>query len=84
MLMVSFYIYNERGIMRDFRTIIEKLKVYLADGKNVKILDKDVATFLEINQARFATIKKRNVTPYEDILLLCEKENLNANTIFFD
>jgi len=70
--------------MRDFRTIIEKLKVHLADGKSAKILDKDVATLLEMNQARFATIKKRNVTPYEDILLLCEKENLNANTIFFD
>jgi len=70
--------------MRDFRTIIEKLKVHLADGKSAKILDKDVATLLEMNQARFATIKKRNVTPYEDILLYCEKKNLNANTIFFD
>ena len=70
--------------MKDFRTIIEELKRYLADGKERKILDKDVSNILQINQARFATMKKRNVTPYEDILLFCKREGLCCSKVFFD
>jgi len=70
--------------MRDFKKIIEELKLYLADGKKIKVLDKDVANLLEINQAKFATIKKRNVTPYENILKFCKREKLCCHEIFFD
>ncbi|MDF1882662.1 hypothetical protein JHD49_01765 [Sulfurimonas sp. SAG-AH-194-C21] len=70
--------------MRDFRAIITKLKVYLSNDIKRKVLDKDVSNVLKINQARFATMKKRNVTPYEDILLFCESEKLACNEIFFD
>ena len=48
--------------MRDFRTIITVLKEYLANGRSVKIYDKDVAEALSISQAQFATIK--NATPH--------------------
>jgi len=70
--------------MRDFKKIIRVLKDHLARGKEIKILDKDVAVLLGMTQARFATIKKRNVIPFEDILLLCEREELSCNKIFFD
>ncbi|CAI6145778.1 MAG TPA: hypothetical protein EYO75_03975 [Sulfurimonas sp.] len=70
--------------MRDFRAIIVRLKIYLSNDIKRKVLDKDVSSILKINQARFATMKKRNVTPYEDILLFCESENLSCNEIFFD
>ena len=70
--------------MRDFRAIIVRLKIYLSNDIKRKALDKDVSSILKINQARFATMKKRNVTPYEDILLFCESENLSCNEIFFD
>jgi len=69
--------------MRDFKTIIKELKSRLADGKEIKVLDKDVAILLRMSQARFATIKKRNVTPYEDLLLLCEREGFSCSEIFF-
>ncbi len=69
--------------MKDFQAIIKELKAYLFKEKKSKVLDKDVAILLDINQARFATIKKRNVTPYEDILLFCEKEHMDANALFF-
>jgi len=69
--------------MKDFQAIIKELKEYLLKEKKSKVLDKDVALLLDINQARFATIKKRNVTPYEDILLFCEKEHMDANVLFF-
>ena len=69
--------------MKDFQAIIKELKAYLFKEKKSKVLDKDVAILLDINQARFATIKKRNVTPYEDILLFCEKEHMDVNALFF-
>ncbi len=70
--------------MRDFKAILYELKLYLADGKRVKIYDKDVAYALGITQMNFATIKRRNTTPYENILLFCKKEGLCCSEIFFD
>jgi len=70
--------------MRDFKTIIKALKVYLADGKQGKVFDKDVAFALHISQAHFATIKKRNSTPYSNILEFCKIEELSCRDIFFD
>ena len=69
--------------MRDFNAIIKELKFYLADGKRVKIYDKDVAIALDISQMNFATIKRRNTTPYENIIIFCKKENICCSDIFF-
>jgi hypothetical protein len=69
--------------MRDFHGVIKEIKLYLAIGKNKKILDKDVAEALQISQANFATIKRRNSTPYKNILEFCKKEELCCSKIFF-
>ena len=70
--------------MRDFEAIIKELKSYLADGRSVKVLDKDVAKALGVTQAQFATIKSRNSTPYANILEFCKREELWCSEIFFD
>jgi len=70
--------------MRDFHLIVKELKKYIAKSKNTKVYDKDVAQVLEISQMNFATIKRRNSTPYEQILKFCKKEDLCSNEIFFD
>ena len=70
--------------MRDFHAIINELKLFLADGKKIKILDKDVAVLLGISQSKFATIKKRNVIPYENILVFCKTEGRSCCEIFFE
>ena len=69
--------------MRDFHSVIKELKLYLADKQQIKVLDKDVAQALEITQANFATIKRRNSTPYENILKFCKKEKLCCGEMFF-
>lgn len=69
--------------MEDFRTIIEKLKIYLADENKKKVLDKDVANLLGMSQARFATLKKRNVFPYEELLLFCKEASYSSDRLFF-
>ena len=70
--------------MRDFHSIIKELKQFISKKNTKKILDKDVASILGISQARFATIKRRNRIPYENLILFCKKENLCSNELFFD
>ena len=70
--------------MRDFKSIILELKMYLADGKEGKILDKELADALCIAPSRFATIKKRNAMPYEAILFYCKKEDICPIELFFE
>ena len=70
--------------MRDFKSLLIELKLHLADGKDIKVYDKDVAIALGISQARFATLKRRNSMPYKPLLNFCKKENLCSNDIFFE
>jgi len=70
--------------MRDFRMIIKVLKEYVAEGKSKKVYDKDIAALLNISQAQFATIKKRNTIPYLQILEFCKEEGISCCEIFFD
>jgi hypothetical protein len=70
--------------MRDFQSVIGVLKTYLLNESQTKILDKDVASALNISQSKFATIKRRNSMPFANILKFCKKENLCCNDIFFD
>lgn len=70
--------------MRDFHSVIKELKLYLADKKSGKILDKDVANELGITQSQFATIKSRNSTPYANILEFCKREDICCVELFFE
>ena len=70
--------------MRDFHAILKELKLYLAKDTNRKIYDKDVAKALGITQVNFATIKKRNSTPYENVIMFCKREGVCCSEIFFD
>lgn len=70
--------------MRDFKSILVALKIYLSGSKQNKIYDKDVAKVLGISQMNFATIKRRNSIPYENIILFCKEEEIACCDIFFD
>jgi len=65
--------------------VIEKLKDVISQtmiGK--RVFDKDVATALNIPQATFATMKKRNSIPYAEILEFCALKKISVNWLFFD
>ena len=70
--------------MNDFEQVIKKLKKHIANGKEVKVLDKDVASLLGVSQTQLATLKRRNSTPYKDLLEFCKREDICCNKIFFD
>ena len=82
LILVIFLLSGVR--MRDFQTIIAVLKEYIAQNKETKVYDKDVAKLLHISQSNFATIKKRNSTPFAEILEFCKREEICSNEIFFD
>jgi len=71
--------------MQTMAEIIEKLKDIISETKiGGKVFDKDVANALNIPQATFATMKKRNSIPYEEILEFCALKKISANWLFFD
>jgi len=70
--------------MRDFKNVIFELKMYIADGKKIKVLDKELADALCIAPSKFATIKKRNAMPYEAVLHYCKKEDICPIELFFE
>ena len=65
--------------------IIEKLKDVISETMpGRKVFDKDVAQALNIPQSTFATMKKRNSIPYEEILEFCALRKISVNWLFFD
>jgi len=65
--------------------VIDKLKDVLSESTlSKKVFDKDVADALNIPQATFATMKKRNSIPYEEILEFCALKKISVNWLFFD
>ena len=71
--------------MVEFGEIIEKLKDVISTKKiGGKVFDKDVAMELGIPQTSFATMKKRNSIPYEELMQFCAAKKLSINWLFFD
>ncbi len=65
--------------------VIERLKLILSENMlGKKIFDKDVAEALNIPSSSFATMKKRNSIPYEEILEFCALKKISVNWLFFD
>ena len=69
--------------MRSFKEIIIELKSFLAAGKTIKILDKDIALALDINPQNYAVIKRRQRVPYEAIAHFSKKNRLNMTWLLF-
>ena len=70
--------------MKNFHDIVEEIKdVVSVDFKGKKIFDKDIASLLEITQMNFATMKKRNKIPYEELLNFCASRSIAINWLLF-
>ena len=68
-----------------FDEVVERLKDILSeDVGNKKVYDKDVADHLDISAASFATMKRRNRIPYEEIVAFCSKRKISINWLLFN
>ena len=70
--------------MRSFKEIITILKAQEKVKKSKKVFDKDIAYLLKIDPSRFATLKKRDSTPFVELLEFCREHSLCSNELFFD
>lgn len=70
--------------MNDFIEIVEEIKSIISkDFSGKKIFDKDVADILGISQMNFATMKKRNKIPFNELLDFCAKRSISINWILY-
>jgi phage repressor protein C with HTH and peptisase S24 domain len=78
--------FNKKGqTMLILSDVIERLKIVISENMlGKKIFDKDVADALNISSSSFATMKKRNSIPYEEILEFCAIKKISVNWLFFD
>ena len=71
--------------MQNYNEILEKIKDIISkELGNKKVLDKDIATALEINYDNFRKQKARNKIPYFEIMSFLAKRNISINWFFFN
>jgi hypothetical protein len=71
--------------MKSFFDIVETIKdVVSSEFPNKKVFDKDVADLLDISQMNFATMKKRNKIPFNELLDFCAKRSIAINWLLYN
>ncbi|WP_415408262.1 hypothetical protein ACLHDG_06840 [Sulfurovum sp. CS9] len=72
--------------MNEFRTILIKLKEIIKQQLQTdkKILDKNIATALNIKPSALASYKKRDKPPYQALITYCHNNRLDVRKILFD
>ena len=76
---------RKKGKTMNLNEIVDKLKDVLSESAiGKKVFDKHVAEALGIPQGTFASMKKRNSIPYEEILEFCALKKISVNWLFFD
>ena len=72
--------------MNEFKTILTKLKEIISNNtqSNKKILDKDIATVLNIKPTALASFKRRDKPPYKAILTYCHDNRLDVRKVLFN
>ncbi|MDQ1264473.1 MAG: Phage repressor protein [Campylobacterota bacterium] len=70
--------------MKHFIEIVEEIKNILsAEYNDKKLFDKDVAEALGISQMNFATMKKRNKIPFDELLDFCALKSISINWLLY-
>jgi SOS-response transcriptional repressor LexA len=70
--------------MNSFVNIVEEIKSIISSEFSAKkIFDKDVADILGISQMNFATMKKRNKVPFNELLDFCATRSISINWILY-
>ncbi|MEA2110674.1 MAG: LexA family transcriptional regulator [Campylobacterota bacterium] len=70
--------------MKLFLDIVEEIKdIISVDFGGKKVFDKDVADLLGISQMNFATMKKRDKIPFQELLDFCAKRSIAINWLLY-
>jgi DNA-binding Xre family transcriptional regulator len=70
--------------MNSFNDIVEEIKSIIShEFAPKKVFDKDVAEVLGISQMNFATMKKRDKLPFNELLDFCAKRSISINWLLY-
>jgi len=70
--------------MKSFADIVEDIKnIVSPEFEGKKVFDKDVADLLGITRMNFATLKKRNRIPFNELLDFCAKRSISINWLLY-
>jgi len=70
--------------MNSFSDIVEEIKSIVSqEFAPKKVFDKDVAELLGISQMNFATMKKRDKLPFNELLDFCAKRSISINWLLY-
>ncbi len=71
--------------MNSLNEIFDRMKDIISEEIGEKrVLDKDLAKALDINQTTLATMKKRGKIPYDKVLDFCAKRKISINWLLYD
>ncbi len=71
--------------MIDFNEVMQRIKEILTKKtKKQKILDRDIATSLNLDPQYFAVIKRRKKIPYEKLAYFCKENKISMNWILLE
>lgn len=70
--------------MKSFSDIVEQIKdIISSEIPGKKVFDKDIAEALQLSQMNFATMKKRNRLPFNELLDFCAKRSISINWLLY-
>lgn len=71
--------------MKSFSDVVEMIKdIVSGEFPDKKVYDKDVADMLRISQMNFATMKKRNKIPFNELLDFCASRSIAINWLLYN
>ena len=84
MYIISTYITKKGVMMNSFANIVEEIKsIVSSEFTPKKVFDKDIAEVLGISQMNFATMKKRDKIPFNELLDFCARKTISINWLLY-
>jgi len=71
--------------MIDFQEVMQRVKaVLLQERKQAKILDRDIASALDLDPQYFAVIKRRKKIPFVHLAYFCKAHKISMNWVLLE
>ena len=71
--------------MIDFQEVMQRVKtILLKESKQAKVLDRDIASALDLDPQYFAVIKRRKKIPFVHLAYFCKTHKISMNWVLME
>jgi len=71
--------------MIDFQDVMQRVKtILLQESRETKILDRDIASALDLDPQYFAVIKRRKKIPFVHLAYFCKAHKISMNWVLME